>query len=81
MTLDKAQLVEVLRSRGDHDLADRLNRELPAQVDPADYRALLSRLGLDAEAGDAQRHAGAADGHEQMPDLPTVEAERGGERG
>ena len=35
MSVDKAQVVEILRARGDHELADRVNRELPAAFDPS----------------------------------------------
>jgi hypothetical protein len=68
MSVDKAQVVEILRARGDHDLADRVNRELPALFDPEKV-ALLRGIDLGVDAGDARRHA--ADGqHEDMDDLP-----------
>jgi hypothetical protein len=68
MTVDKAEVVEILRARGDHQLADRVNRELPATFDAADVD-MLRGLELGVDTGDAQRHA--ADGeHEDMTDLP-----------
>ena len=45
MKADKAQIVEILRSRGDHQLADRVNLELPDVFDPSETE-LLSDLAL-----------------------------------
>jgi hypothetical protein len=45
MKADKAQIVEILRSRGDHQLADRVNREFPDVFDPSETE-LLSDLAL-----------------------------------
>jgi hypothetical protein len=68
MNADKAQIVEILRGRGDHQLADRVNLELPAVFDPAETE-LLRDLDLDVDAADAARHAG--DGRtEDMSGLP-----------
>jgi hypothetical protein len=65
---DKAQIVEILRARGDHELADRVNTELPTRFDPADTE-LLRDLDLHVDTGDAARHA--ADGtSEKMTGLP-----------
>jgi hypothetical protein len=73
MTIAKEQLVEILRSRGDHDLADRVSRELPAVVDPADHPDLLR--GLGPIVGDAERHgrstASGADGATPEDGAPT----------
>ena len=68
MSVDKAQVVEILRARGDHELADRVNRELPAAFDPGDVD-LLRGLELGIDTGDAQRHAAVGE-HEDMTDLP-----------
>jgi|GEM_PF-2317966 len=68
MAADKAQVVEILRGRGDHELADRVNRELPATFDPSEVE-LLRGLDLGVDTGDAQRHAGAGQ-HEDMTRLP-----------
>jgi len=57
MDVDRAQVVEILRSRGDHELADRVNRELPATFDPNETD-LLAGMDLRVDAGDADRHAG-----------------------
>ena len=72
MMIDKAQLVEILRARGDHELADRANLELPAQVESAEHPEFFSRLDLDVDEGDAKRHGGAGD-HEDMHGLATSE--------
>jgi hypothetical protein len=68
MDVTKAQVVEILRSRGDDELADRANRELPTAVDPATVD-FLRDIDLGIDAGDAARHAG--DGQsEDMAGLP-----------
>lgn len=68
MNVDKAQVVEILRSRGDHELADRVNGDLPATFDPADFD-LLRGLDLGVDTGDAARHANEGD-REDMTGLP-----------
>jgi hypothetical protein len=68
MPVDKAQVVEILRGRGDHELADRVNRELPATFDPGSVD-MLRGLELGVDADDAQRHA-AGGQDEDMTDLP-----------
>ncbi|MBA2769774.1 MAG: hypothetical protein H0U35_11735 [Sporichthyaceae bacterium] len=73
MEVDKAQVVEILRARGDHDLADQVNLELPTIFDPA-QTDLLSGLDLGIDAGDAARHANEGD-HEDMSRLPEAPAD------
>jgi hypothetical protein len=68
MSVDKAQVVEILRARGDHDLADRVNLELPASFDPSQVE-LLEGLDLGVDPGDAQRHAGVGK-TEEMNRIP-----------
>lgn len=58
MEVDKAQVVEILRARGDNELADRVNLELPARFDPAKVE-LLQDIDLGVDIGDAYRHAQA----------------------
>ena len=74
MTVDKAQLVEILRARGDHELADRVNTDLPAQVDPSEHPELFEGMDLDLDAGDAARHAEPGD-EESTEGLPTSAAD------
>ena len=49
MNIDKSQILELLRSRGDQDQADRAERELPDDVDTDRDAGLLDRLGLDVD--------------------------------
>ena len=56
MEVDKAQVVEMLRARGDHELADRVNLEQPDRFDPAQVESLRD-LDLGVDIGDAARHA------------------------
>jgi hypothetical protein len=47
MQIDKDQILQLLRSQGDHDKADQADQELPAQVDTDEHAGLLSKFGLD----------------------------------
>ena len=49
MELPKDKIIELLRSRGENDKADRANDELPDQVDTdnQDHASLLSKFGID----------------------------------
>jgi hypothetical protein len=47
MNIDKAQIIELLKSRGDHDQAAQAESELPAQVDTEKDSGLLSKFGID----------------------------------
>jgi len=49
MKIDKSQIIELLKSRGDHDKAAQAESELPGQVDPDADAGLLSKLGLDPQ--------------------------------
>lgn len=48
MEVPKQMIVERIRSRGDFDLTEQAERELPEKVDPDQDRELLSRYGVDA---------------------------------
>ncbi len=50
MQIPKDQILEFLRSRGDHDQAQQADGELPAQVDPQQDAGLLSKFGIDPQA-------------------------------
>jgi hypothetical protein len=50
MHIDKAEIISVLRSRGLHDRADWVDRELPELVDTYNNAALLQMLGVDPAA-------------------------------
>jgi hypothetical protein len=60
MNIDKSQLLDLLRSSGDDEQADRAERELPDQVDTDRDRGLLDRLGLDVD--DILAKLGGGDG-------------------
>jgi hypothetical protein len=47
MNIDKNQILELLRSQGDHDKAQRADQELPDQVDTDRDSGLLSKFGID----------------------------------
>lgn len=47
MNIDKNQVLELLRRRGDGDQADQADRELPDQVDHDRDSGLLSKFGID----------------------------------
>ena len=49
MQLDKDQIIEFLRSRGDQDKAEQANQELPQQVDTEQHADLLDQLGINVE--------------------------------
>ena len=48
MQLDKDQIVQMLRDRGEHDKANEAQQQLPDKVDHEQHRDLLQRLGVDA---------------------------------
>ena len=47
MEIPKDRILELLRSRGDHDKAEQADQELPDKVDPEGDSGLLSKLGVD----------------------------------
>ena len=47
MQIDKNQILELLRSQGDHEKASQADKELPDQVDTEQHAGLLSRLGIN----------------------------------
>ncbi len=49
MQIDKSQILELLRSQGQHDQASQAEGELPDQVDPERDSGLLSKFGLDPQ--------------------------------
>lgn len=50
MQIPKDQILELLRSRGQHDQAQQADAELPQQVDPQEHAGMLERFGLDPQA-------------------------------
>jgi hypothetical protein len=49
MQIDKSQIIEFLRSRGQEDQASQADSELPDQVDPEAHAGLLSKFGIDPQ--------------------------------
>ena len=60
MNIDKSQIVELLRSNGDHDKAAQADLDLPDTVDTDRDRGLLDRFGVDL--GDLLKKFGAGGG-------------------
>ena len=49
MQIDKQQIIEFLRSRGDHDKAQQAKGELPDHVDTDQHADLLGRFGINPQ--------------------------------
>ncbi len=49
MQIDKAQILELLRSQGQHDQAQQADGELPDQVDTEQHGGLLSKYGINVQ--------------------------------
>lgn len=49
MQIDKAQILELLTSQGNHDQAQQAEGELPDQVDTEQHAGLLSKFGIDPQ--------------------------------
>ncbi|MGG5260315.1 hypothetical protein [Phycicoccus avicenniae] len=47
MQLDKQQIIDALKNRGDHDQAQQAQDDLPDQVDTDQHSDLLARFGVD----------------------------------
>jgi hypothetical protein len=47
MKIDKAQIIDLIKSRGDHDQATQAEAELPDKVDTDHHQDLLNRFGVD----------------------------------
>ena len=49
MNIDKDQIIQLLRSQGKNDQADKAGSELPGQVDTSnsEHAGLLSKYGID----------------------------------
>jgi hypothetical protein len=49
MQIDKQQVVELLRERGDNDKAEQAKQQLPDEVDPEEHSELLSQVGVEPQ--------------------------------
>ena len=47
MKSDKQEIIDALRGRGEDELADHAETELPQEVDTDDHRAKLDQLGIN----------------------------------
>ncbi len=47
MQIDKSQIIEFLKSRGEHDKATQADSELPEQVDTDQHQGQLDKLGIN----------------------------------
>ncbi len=47
MQIDKDAILDLLRSRGEHDKAAQAEHELPDEVDHEQHAGLLDKFGLD----------------------------------
>ena len=47
MKLDKQELVRVLRTEGDNDTADKVESQLPDEIDTDEQGSALESIGLD----------------------------------
>jgi len=47
VNVDKQEILELLRSRGEHGIADHAETELPDQVDTDQHAAKLDQLGIN----------------------------------
>jgi hypothetical protein len=49
MQVDKDQVIQLLKSQGQHDKAAEAESELPDQVDTDNHSGLLSKFGVDPQ--------------------------------
>lgn len=47
MEIDKSKILDMLKSRGDDDKADKADKELPDTVDTEQDKGTLDKLGID----------------------------------
>jgi hypothetical protein len=47
MKIDKSQIIELIKSRGNHDQAEQAQSELPDKVDTDRDKNLLNKFGID----------------------------------
>jgi hypothetical protein len=47
VNIDKSQIIELLKSRGENDKAGQAEQQLPDQVDTDKHKGILESLGLD----------------------------------
>ena len=60
MRIDKSQILDLLRSQGDHSAADQADNNLPDTVDTDQHAGTLGQLGLNPQDLIAKLTGGAA---------------------
>jgi hypothetical protein len=49
MQIDKQEIVNLLRERGEHEKANQAEQQLPEKVDHEQHKGLLEQVGVDAQ--------------------------------
>ncbi len=49
MEIPKDKILEMIKSRGDHDQTDKADSELPDKVDTDKDKGLLAKFGIDSK--------------------------------
>lgn len=49
MQIDKQQIIDMLKSRGDNDKAQQAEGELPEKVDPEQDKGMLEKFGINPQ--------------------------------
>ena len=49
MQFDKSQILDLLKSQGNHDQAEQADKELPQQVDTDQHAGMLPKFGLNPQ--------------------------------
>jgi hypothetical protein len=49
MHIDKDQIIQLLRERGEHDKAQQAEQKLPQKVDHEEHEGLLQELGVNPQ--------------------------------
>lgn len=47
MDIDRDEIVKQLRAAGDHDKADKAEKDLPKKVTKDEHKGLLDKIGID----------------------------------
>jgi hypothetical protein len=49
MEIDKQQIIQMLRDKGDHEKAEQAQQQLPDKVDHEQHQDLLQQLGVNPQ--------------------------------
>ncbi len=49
MEIDKQQIINLLREKGEHDKANQAEQQLPDKVDHDEHKGLLDQVGVDPQ--------------------------------